>query len=236
VAAFAQSRFISISATLEECRDQSRYCGCAEQLTERDARNEFGGDEAISAIFHIGSAAILSDACYLARRFVEHGWLIKKMHREIMLSATYALSSDYVEANFQADRDNKLLWRPNVAGWIWKRFEIHSYSLRKPRLENRWTRASSPRRSHIVTIPEKRRFQSSEPFAATFAPFNATRDCRSLFFQGGSRGMSGAQIAVERNLKNGRGTVVGNGRQCGTEHWTNYPPGRPQGQPRAFQN
>jgi mono/diheme cytochrome c family protein len=51
---------------------------------------------------------------YLASRFVESGWSIKKMHREIMLSATYALSSNYSEVNFQADPDNKLLWRANV--------------------------------------------------------------------------------------------------------------------------
>jgi hypothetical protein len=51
---------------------------------------------------------------YLASRFVENGWSIKKMHREIMLSATYAQSSDYSEANVQVDPDNKLLWRANI--------------------------------------------------------------------------------------------------------------------------
>lgn len=51
---------------------------------------------------------------YLASRFVENGWSVKAMHREIMLSATYALSSEYSEANFQQDGDNRLLWRANV--------------------------------------------------------------------------------------------------------------------------
>ena len=32
---------------------------------------------------------------YLATRFVENGWSIKKLHREIMLSAAYELSADH---------------------------------------------------------------------------------------------------------------------------------------------
>jgi len=48
---------------------------------------------------------------YLAARFVANGWSIKKMHREIMLSSTYALGSEYSPANFSIDPDNHLLWR-----------------------------------------------------------------------------------------------------------------------------
>jgi uncharacterized protein DUF1553 len=51
---------------------------------------------------------------YLASRFVDNGWSIKRMHREIMLSATYALSADYSAVNVDADPDDKLLWRANV--------------------------------------------------------------------------------------------------------------------------
>jgi Protein of unknown function (DUF1553)/Protein of unknown function (DUF1549)/Planctomycete cytochrome C len=51
---------------------------------------------------------------YLAARFVENGWSIKKMHREIMLSATYALGSDYSAANYEIDPDNRLLWRASA--------------------------------------------------------------------------------------------------------------------------
>jgi cytochrome c553 len=50
---------------------------------------------------------------YLASRFMANGWSIKKLHREIMLSATYQLSSQLDDANYQADSDNKLLWRMN---------------------------------------------------------------------------------------------------------------------------
>ena len=52
---------------------------------------------------------------WLARRFIESGWSIKSLHREIMLSATYRLSSSAsATSNPQAtDADNHLLWRMN---------------------------------------------------------------------------------------------------------------------------
>ena len=50
---------------------------------------------------------------YLARRFIEVGWSIKTIHREIMHSSTYQLSTDYNEHNFQIDGDNRYLWRAN---------------------------------------------------------------------------------------------------------------------------
>ncbi len=50
---------------------------------------------------------------YLATSFVENGWSMKKLHREIMLSSTYQLSSDNNAQNFAADPDNRLLWRAN---------------------------------------------------------------------------------------------------------------------------
>jgi hypothetical protein len=50
---------------------------------------------------------------YLASRFVDSQWSIKSLHREIVLSATYGLSAETSEANYQADPDNRLLWRTN---------------------------------------------------------------------------------------------------------------------------
>ncbi|MBV9863713.1 MAG: PSD1 domain-containing protein [Abitibacteriaceae bacterium] len=50
---------------------------------------------------------------YLAWRFMEDSWSIKKLHRLIMLSSTYQQSSDYNTKNFQADPENRLLWRMN---------------------------------------------------------------------------------------------------------------------------
>ncbi len=51
---------------------------------------------------------------YLAQRFIENGWSVKKLIREIVLSQTYRQQSSV--ANAQAadlDPDNRLLWRAN---------------------------------------------------------------------------------------------------------------------------
>ena len=58
---------------------------------------------------------------YLAARFVENGWSIKQMHREIMLSAVYALSSEDIPANSAVDPDDRLLWRAN-----WQRMDAET--------------------------------------------------------------------------------------------------------------
>ena len=50
---------------------------------------------------------------YLASTFVENGWSMKKLHRAIMLSATYQLSSNHSAEQYAVDPDNRLLWRAN---------------------------------------------------------------------------------------------------------------------------
>ena len=50
---------------------------------------------------------------YLASRFIESGWSIKAMHREIMLSATYQLAYQRSDANSAVDPGNRLVWRAN---------------------------------------------------------------------------------------------------------------------------
>jgi hypothetical protein len=47
----------------------------------------------------------------LAAQFVESGWSIKWLHRQIMLSATYQLSSEQNPTGLAKDPDNFLLWR-----------------------------------------------------------------------------------------------------------------------------
>ena len=55
---------------------------------------------------------------YLAGSFVKNGMSMKKLHREIMLSSVYQLSSDDDEANLAKDSGNRLYWRlrPQTAG------------------------------------------------------------------------------------------------------------------------
>lgn len=50
---------------------------------------------------------------WLAMRFVASGWSVKAMHRLIMLSATYQMSTTYNATASNADPDNRLLWRMN---------------------------------------------------------------------------------------------------------------------------
>ncbi len=49
----------------------------------------------------------------LAVRFMDGGWNVKALVREIVLSHAYALSSAYDAKNFQADPENALVWRAN---------------------------------------------------------------------------------------------------------------------------
>lgn len=50
---------------------------------------------------------------YLAIRFVKEGWSIKTLIRQIMLSKTYRLSSDFVSVQYEKDPGNHYLWRMN---------------------------------------------------------------------------------------------------------------------------
>lgn len=59
---------------------------------------------------------------YLAARFIELGWSMKSLHREIMLSSVYQFSSESNERNFTIDGDNRWLWRMNR-----RRLEVESW-------------------------------------------------------------------------------------------------------------
>ena len=50
---------------------------------------------------------------YLASDFARDGMSIKKLHRKIMLSAVYQLSTDLDESNYAKDSGNRFYWRSN---------------------------------------------------------------------------------------------------------------------------
>jgi hypothetical protein len=52
---------------------------------------------------------------FLAHWFMDHGWSLKPLHRLLVLSHTYRLSTTHLEATAcaQVDPDNRLLWRSN---------------------------------------------------------------------------------------------------------------------------
>ena len=58
----------------------------------------------------------------LAARFIEHGWSLKWLSKEIMLSATYQQASTPREDALKVDEGNALLWRQNP-----RRLDIESY-------------------------------------------------------------------------------------------------------------
>jgi hypothetical protein len=53
---------------------------------------------------------------YLARWFIDHGWHLKPLHRLIVLSRTYRMSTNHRDAErcLQIDPENRLLWRGNL--------------------------------------------------------------------------------------------------------------------------
>ncbi|HEY2844760.1 MAG TPA: DUF1549 and DUF1553 domain-containing protein [Bryobacteraceae bacterium] len=58
---------------------------------------------------------------YLSATFVENGWSVKKIQRQILLSNTYQQSSELQAKAAEADPDNKLLWR-----WPRRRMEAEA--------------------------------------------------------------------------------------------------------------
>ena len=69
---------------------------------------------------------------YLASEFVENGWSIKKLHRQIMLSDTYALerAGDGAEQD-QGCGECAALAREPAAGWMWSRCAIRCCTSRE---------------------------------------------------------------------------------------------------------
>jgi hypothetical protein len=59
---------------------------------------------------HPSNLALLD---YLARRFMQQGWSVKRLIRHLVLSRTYQLSSNFHRAAAQRDPDNRWLWRMN---------------------------------------------------------------------------------------------------------------------------
>ncbi len=58
---------------------------------------------------------------YLATRFVDHGWSVKKTIREIVLSRGYRMGASHQARNHRLDPDNRWFWRMNR-----RRLEVES--------------------------------------------------------------------------------------------------------------
>ncbi|MEO2046491.1 MAG: DUF1549 and DUF1553 domain-containing protein [Pirellulales bacterium] len=62
---------------------------------------------------------------YLAQTFIEHGWSVKRLHKQILLSATYQQASTPMmakqwQANSKLDPENRLWWKANRRRLEWE--------------------------------------------------------------------------------------------------------------------
>ena len=57
---------------------------------------------------------------YLAHTFMENGWSIKRVHREILRSSAYRQASTLDEAKRTRDPENRLVWRVNLRRLDWE--------------------------------------------------------------------------------------------------------------------
>ncbi|MDC0201123.1 PSD1 and planctomycete cytochrome C domain-containing protein [Verrucomicrobia bacterium] len=48
---------------------------------------------------------------WLAHNFVKQGWSIKKLHKMILTSSTWQMSSAHIKEKFDKDGDNRMVWR-----------------------------------------------------------------------------------------------------------------------------
>jgi len=61
---------------------------------------------------------------YLAKWFVDNGMSVKKLHREILLSAVYQLSDEGVKENLDKDPRTGFIGAPIAIAWTRSRFAI----------------------------------------------------------------------------------------------------------------
>ena len=110
---------------------------------------------------------------WLASNFMNNGWSIKDLHRLIMKSATYRMSSEHIATNFDRDGDNRMIWRMNP-----RRVEVESWrdSLLSATAELDLKIGGAPinkilessRRSIYATISRNGDRISSDPFFRLF--------------------------------------------------------------------
>ena len=98
---------------------------------------------------------------WLTADFVRNGWSIKHLHRQIMLSAVYQLSSSPDESNSKIDEGNKTYWR-------FDRRRMDAETIRDSLLavSNRLEEGDGGR--HPFNPTEKLKYSQGRPFMAVF--------------------------------------------------------------------
>jgi cytochrome c553 len=98
---------------------------------------------------------------YLAARFIEGGWSMKKLHRLLMLSHVYQLSSSDHAANAAVDVKNDLLWRFN-------RRRLDAEEIRDAMLLVSGQLERGTGGEHLFPKESTWRFSQHNPFVATY--------------------------------------------------------------------
>jgi hypothetical protein len=98
---------------------------------------------------------------WLAHRFVEKGWSIKAMHRLIMLSRAYQMSSADQPDNAAKDVNNDLLWRFN-------RRRLTAEEIRDSILALAGSLDTKPAEKHPFPAEAEWRYTQHKPFVADY--------------------------------------------------------------------
>jgi Protein of unknown function (DUF1553)/Protein of unknown function (DUF1549)/Planctomycete cytochrome C len=109
----------------------------------------------------------------LAVRFMEHGWSLKWLHREIVLSATYQQSSDIDSAKQAADPANRLLWRMNrrrLSAEAWRDALLSASGRLESRVGGPSIDPSDPEQTRRTVYSERSRFQLNPMLSLFDAP------------------------------------------------------------------
>jgi mono/diheme cytochrome c family protein len=154
---------------------------------------------------------------YLAATFTENGWSIKKLHRQMVLSATYRQSSDVTVAAMNADPDNRLLNRMNrrrldleqmrdtlmaASG----RLDLNKVGGRSVDL---WSQPFTPRRAVYGFIERQnlpgifRTFDFASPDSTSARRFQTTVPQQALFFLNSPLAVDSARNVASRPELNG---------------------------------
>jgi hypothetical protein len=109
---------------------------------------------------------------YLASRFVENGWSLKKLHRDIVLTRAYATASGHDEKNALKDSKNEFYWR-------FDRRRLSAEEIRDSMLLATGELDPTPGGAHPFPPRSSYVFTQHHPFVADFEKFETKK--RSVY-------------------------------------------------------
>ncbi len=108
---------------------------------------------------------------YLAVRFIEGGWSVKGLIREIVLSRTYQLATEIDEGNFAKDPDNDHIWRASLR-------RLEAEAVRDAVLMVSGELSETPKASPVASFDP---FRLINPGTPQISPWEVSETYRSVF-------------------------------------------------------